>query len=151
MDYLMIWIWLGAVVLFGVVEAMTAGLVSIWFVVGALAGLAAALLDAPVAVQLVVFAVVSAIALAASRPLVRRLQAKPPEATNLDRVIGQTASVTETVDNRHSSGAVYVDGKTWTARSTDGSVIPAGTQVAVQRMEGVKLFVEPIKQTTEVM
>ena len=83
--------------------------------------------------------------------MVRRLQAKPPEATNLDRVIGQTASVTETVDNRHSSGAVYVDGKTWTARSADGSVIPAGTQVAVQRMEGVKLFVEPIKQTTEVM
>ena len=35
---LMIWIWLGAIVLFGVVEAATAGLVSIWFVAGALAG-----------------------------------------------------------------------------------------------------------------
>ena len=42
----MIWIWLGAIVLFGVVEAATAGLVSIWFVAGALAALIAVLLGA---------------------------------------------------------------------------------------------------------
>ena len=40
---MMIWIWLGAIVLFGAVEAMTAGLVSIWFVAGAAAALLAAL------------------------------------------------------------------------------------------------------------
>ena len=40
---MMIWIWLGAMVLFGVVEALTAGLVSIWFVAGAAAALLAAL------------------------------------------------------------------------------------------------------------
>lgn len=34
-----------------------------------------------------------------------------------------------------------VDGKTWTARSTDGHSIPAGTQVQIQRIEGVKLIV----------
>ena len=31
----------------------------------------------------------------------------------------------------------------WTARSADGSVIPAGTSVLVLRIEGVKLIVEP--------
>ena len=30
------------------------------------------------------------------------------------------------LDNENSTGAVYVDGKTWTARSADGGVIPAG-------------------------
>ena len=40
MDY-MIWVWLGAAVVFGIVEALTAGLVSIWFVAGSAAGLVA--------------------------------------------------------------------------------------------------------------
>ena len=35
----MSWLWLGAAVLFGIVEALTAGLVSIWFVAGAGAAL----------------------------------------------------------------------------------------------------------------
>lgn len=34
MEY-MIWIWLGAAVVFGILEAMTAGLISVWFVAGA--------------------------------------------------------------------------------------------------------------------
>ena len=51
--------------------------------------------------------------------------------------------MTEDIDNEAGTGAVYVDGKTWTARSSDGSVIPIGTKVTVERMEGVKLFVTP--------
>ena len=43
MNY-MVWLWLGAIVLFGVVEALTAGLVSIWFVAGSSAALIGALL-----------------------------------------------------------------------------------------------------------
>ena len=48
----------------------------------------------------------------------------------------------QTVDIDFVSGAVYVDGKTWTARSTDGEVIPVGEQVRIAGMEGVKLLVE---------
>ena len=66
-----------------------------------------------------------------------------------DRVLGQMAKVTETVDNDNSMGAVYVDGKTWSARSSDGSVIPAGTRVQVERMEGVKLFVSTCEKKEE--
>ncbi len=40
------------------------------------------------------------------------------------------------------TGAVYVDGKTWTARSAGEETIPRGALVRVERMEGVKLFVE---------
>lgn len=137
-----VWLWLIALVLFAVVEAATAGLVCIWFAVGALAALLAALLGAGLAVQAVVFAVVSAAALALTRPLVRRMTAGRAVATNADRVLGAAAKVTETIDNENSAGAVYVDGKTWTARSADGSVIPAGEQVEVASMEGVKLYVK---------
>lgn len=148
---LSIWIWLGATVFFGAVEAATAGLVSIWFVVGSVAALIAAALDGSVWLQIVVFAVVSAAALAVTRPLVRRFtKSDPMTPTNADRVLGQTAKVSEAVDNENARGAVYVDGKTWSARSASGAVIPAGTQVRVERMEGVKLYVEPIKETEEI-
>ncbi len=142
---MMIWIWLGAIVLFGVAEAATAGLVSIWFVAGALVALIAAILSASVPVQFALFFIISAAALAVTRPLVRKLRASKAVPTNLDRVIGQTGKVTEAVDNENASGAVYVDGKTWTARSTDGTVFPVGCLVTVSKMEGVKLFVEKNK------
>lgn len=142
-----VWLWLIALVIFGVVEAATAGLVCIWFAMGAMAALLAALLGTGVVEQVVVFAVVSAVALAATRPLVRRMTAGKAVATNADRVLGAAAKVTETIDNENSAGAVYVDGKTWTARSADGSVIPAGEQVEVISMEGVKLFVKLCEKT----
>ena len=142
-------IWVAAIVVFGIVEAATAGLVSIWFVAGAAAALIAALLGLSIVVQLVVFVVVSAAALAATRPLVRKLTAQKAVPTNADRVLGQEAKVTETIDNEAPGGAVYADGKTWTARSADGSIIPEGEQVRITKMEGVKLFVEKIKVLEE--
>ena len=150
MDY-MIWVWLGAAVVFGIVEALTAGLVSIWFVAGSAAALIGAFLGAGLGVQVALFVAVSAAALAVTRPLVRRYTAGKAVPTNLDRVLGDSGKVTETIDNENSTGAVYVDGKTWTARSADGSVIPAGAVVEILRMEGVKLFVKKIEEKVEVV
>ena len=64
MDNVMTLVWTGAVILFGIAEGLTAGLVSIWFVFGALAALAAAFLNAGVGVQIAVFVIVSAVTLA---------------------------------------------------------------------------------------
>ena len=143
---MMIWAWLGAIVLFGIIEAVTAGLVSIWFVMGAAAALLAAILGIGTTVQILLFIAVSAAALVMTRPLVRRYTQGQSVPTNADRVLGQKAKVTETIDNENSTGAVYVDGKTWSARSVDGSVIPVGTQVRIENMEGVKLFVTSLKK-----
>ena len=131
----MIVIWIAAIVVFGIVEAVTVGLVSIWFVLGAVAGLLAAVLGAALWVQIVLFFVVSIAAL-------QKMLHRDETPTNADRVLGQTARVTETIDNTVPTGAVYADGKTWTARSASGRVIPKDTLVKVQRMEGVRLFVE---------
>ena len=144
-DNVLTMIWVGAIIVFGIVEAVTAGLVSIWFVIGAVAAMLVSVGGFGIWVQMGAFIAVSAAALALTRPLVRKLTADRTVPTNADRVIGGTGKVTETIDNDDSSGAVYVDGKTWTARSADGSVIPAGEPVRIVKMEGVKLFVEKIK------
>lgn len=135
-------VWIAAIVIFGVVEGLTAGLTSIWFVLGGVAGLIADVCGAQIWLQVVLFFVVSIVALVATRPLVAKYAARNTIATNADRVLGATARVTETIDNTVPTGAVYVDGKTWSARSESGALIPADALVRVTRMEGVRLFVE---------
>lgn len=138
-----LYIWIGLIVVFGGAEAATAGLVSIWFVLGSVAGLVVAVCGGNIWVQVAAFFVVSIAALIATRPLVKRWSQRTVRPTNLDQVIGQTARVTEAIDNTVPRGAVYVQGKTWTARSESGDPIPADTLVTVARMEGVRLFVRP--------
>ena len=135
-------IWIGAVILFGIVEAATAGLTSIWFVLGSVAGLIADVCGAQIWLQVSLFFAVSIASLVFTRPLVARFTAKDAPPTNADRVLGGTARVTEIIDNTVGTGAVYIDGKTWTARSETGDILPVGTLIRVIRMEGVKLFVE---------
>ena len=102
------------------------------------------MLGGPFWLQLIVFAAVSALALALLRPAASRRIKIRRSPTNADRVVDQTALVTETVDNGSGTGQVSVLGQTWTARSELGVVIPAGTQVKVRRIEGVKVFVEAV-------
>ena len=145
---MMNWMWLGAVVAFGVLEAATAALVSIWFVGGAAVALLASCLGAALWLQIALFLAASVGILAAVRPLMMLANAKTGP-TNLDRVIVCTSRVTEEIDNEAGTGAVYVEGKTWTARSADGSVLPAGSRVEIRRMEGVKLIVEAVQKAPD--
>ena len=136
-----IYFWLAAFVVFGVVEAATVNLVSIWFAVGALVSLIAAALGAQLWLQVTLFILATAVSLALTRPLARKLLGKRRVATTVDRILGKTCQVTEDISNTAGTGAVYVDGKTWTARSRSGAPIPAGTLVRAQAVEGVKLIV----------
>ena len=137
-------VWLVLLLLFMGAEAASVGLTSIWFAAGALCALIAALLGAPLWIQIDLFLAVSALCMLAVRPLARRHLNSKVEATNADRVIGEQAQVTEDIDNIHGKGAVVIRGVAWTARSEDGSPVPAGSLVRVLRIEGVKVFVERV-------
>ena len=139
--------WLIAMVLFGVLEAVTVGLTSIWFALGALGALVAAAASAPVIVQIVVFLGVSFLTLLLVRPLAQRFVNDRKVATNADQAVGAEGLVTQTIDNLNASGQVSVKGAVWTARPEDESVIPAGATVKVLRIEGVKLIVTRAEQS----
>lgn len=139
-------VWIAMIIAFGVAEAVTAGLVSIWFVAGGVAALVSAELGAALWLQVVVFLAVSIAALIATRPLAKKMLDKTVVPTNADRVLRAKGRVVEEIRNENALGAVYVDGKTWSARSEDGSVIAKDTMVTVVRMEGVKLFVKVEKE-----
>lgn len=139
-------IWFVLLILFGVIEAVTVGLVSIWFALGALGALIAKVLGAGVVVQITVFIVVSIICIIATRPLVKKLHSKNIQSTNADRCIGQNAVVIEEIDNMNAKGQVKVNGNVWTARSESNEVIPVDTVVKTVRIDGVKMIVKYEKE-----
>jgi membrane protein implicated in regulation of membrane protease activity len=121
---------------------MTAQLVSIWFVFGSITGLIAAICGAPIILQVIIFVLVTIITLIATRPIVKKKLNTKVQPTNADRCIGQDGVVIEEINNLAPSGQVKADGKIWTARSFDQSVIPNGTVVTVEKIDGVKLIVK---------
>ncbi len=139
------WIlWLIAVAIFCAVEAATVGIVSLWFAGGALAAMAAALFGGALWLQLTVFLVVSAALLLAFRPFVRKVIAPGITQTNANAMMGREALLTEDVDNLKETGSLRLDGKEWSVRSETGDILLKGTRVAVVRLEGVRLYVEPV-------
>ncbi len=142
MTYIIVWVVLLAAFL--IVEGVTAQLVTIWFAAGALVSLILAVLKLPLWVQITAFVAVSAVTLAATRPLVKKMTKTKIQHTNSDRIIGDTAIVTETIDNVEATGAVKVGGIVWTARSDDGSVIEEGKRVIIEKIDGVKAIVKEV-------
>lgn len=143
-------LWLGAFVVFLAIEAGTLGLVSIWFAAGSLGALVLAWLDCEFWIQVVVFLVLSCAALACLRPLVKKYIVPKIVATNADSLIGVETLITGDVDNIQAKGELLLGGVPWSARSTSGEPIPAGTLVRVDRIEGVRLYVSPVEVKAEV-
>lgn len=141
MDNMMPIVWLAAFVLFGILEAATVNLVSIWFLGGSLAAFVTALFHGPVWLQTALFFVVSTALLASLRPLVKKHLNPRLVRTNADSALGKAGVVMQTIDNLNAQGQVKVGGMYWTARSESGAVIPEGSTVTVQRIEGVKVIV----------
>lgn len=135
--------WLVLTVLFLLAEAVTVTVISLWFAAGALAAMAMALVGGGIWLQVLTFLVVSAVALTALRPLTRKYLTPKLTATNIDSVIGAVGIVTAEIDNIAAAGQVKLNGMEWSARSTSGDIIPAGTKIRVDKIEGVKVFVTP--------
>ena len=142
--------WLVAMVVFLMAEASTVTLISLWFAAGSLAALLVSLLHGPVWLQISLGVIVSAVCLTALRPLVRRHITPKLTKTNVDAVIGSTGLVTVAIDNVSAVGQVKLGAMHWSARSVSGEPIAEGTLVKVERIEGVKAFVSPVKETVNV-
>ena len=134
--------WVVAVILFALVEAATANLVTIWFAAGALVAAVVAACGANVLWQFVTFLLVSGIVLAATRPLVRNFRSKEDAPTNANRIVGKEAQVIEDLDAISGTGQVKVLGQIWSAKAEDERRIQKGAKVVVCRIEGVKAVVK---------
>ena len=142
--------WLIAMIIFVVAESMTVTLVSIWFAVGALGAILVALLGGGLMLQVTVFLALAIVLLLCLRSLARSHLAPRVTKTNVDAVVGATGIVTTPVNNIAALGQVQINGIEWSARSSNNSHISAGTLVKVDRIEGVKVFVSPVRESVSV-
>ena len=144
-------IWLVIMTVFLIVEAACPfHLVSIWFAVGALVSMIISMLGGELWLQIIAFCIVSGALLAGLWPFIRKFLNPHITATNVDSVIGTEGVVTADIDNLNAVGQVKLGGMEWTARSTSGEKITAGTRIRVDRIEGVKAFVSPAEVTETV-
>lgn len=139
-------LWIAIAVIAAILEGCTVQLVSIWFAVGAVASAITAAFTDNLIIQLIVFIVVSAICVAVTRPLAKRFKERNGDvATNCDRYIGKVAEVIVDVNNLEGVGQVKVEGSVWSAKSTADDILPVGTKVKVDDIQGVKMLVTPVK------
>ena len=136
--------WLGLAIVLSVIEAVTAGLVTIWLVLGALAAWVCAILGLSLGFQLAVFLIVSYVLLVITRPMVKKWLSHKKVKTNADRLIDQIGLVIERIDVLEGTGQVKVGGQIWSAIPTEGSGIALGAKVRITAITGVKLVVSQI-------
>ena len=145
----MVAVWSVLTLVLLVVEFATYGLTSIWFAIGSLCALVTALLGAPLWLQILWFILISILTLALTRPLVKKYINGRALPTNADRVIGMLVPVREAIDNLNGTGAVFADGKLWTARSAGGETLRAGEIVRVREIRGVTLIVSAAERSPD--
>jgi membrane protein implicated in regulation of membrane protease activity len=142
------WVILGLVLI--VAEIFTSGFVLLWFGIGALA---AALLGIvgidSLALQFLVFAIVSSALTAASRTIFvnyfSREKSGKALKSGVDSLPGKIGTVVSSSRGALQEGAVKVFGSTWTAYPAPGEPpLEAGERVCVESIEGASIYVKRV-------
>jgi len=138
----MLWLWLGIFVVALMVEFATADMVSVWFALAAIPSFILALLNVNIVIQVVLFAIVTILLLALTRPLAMKYFKTNEIKTNVDLYIGASGVCIQLIEI-DSIGRVKVRNQDWSAISNE--VIQVGENVRVLDVEGAKLIVEKIQ------
>jgi membrane protein implicated in regulation of membrane protease activity len=137
-------LWIVLAIALAIGEAFTATFLIIMFAGGAVAAAGAAALGASLLLQVIVFAIVSGLSLAAVRPIIVRHARSALESGDtpigIEAMEGSHGTVLEEVDA--DRGMIKVDGELWQARSFDGNekYLP-GERVRVLRVKGATAIV----------
>lgn len=137
----MLIVWLIAICIFAVLEAVTYQLVCVWFAIGAVAGFLTAYTGMGFNAQITMFFIVSIIALICLRPVSIKWMRKNKAKTNINAFIGKEIYVTKDIGIADNYGEGKLNGIVWSLKSENGETIRKGEKVTITGIEGVKLIV----------
>ncbi len=134
-------IWLIAGLLLVAAEVLLGDLTLVLLGAAALAASGTAAFDAPVPVQVAVFAAVSIGLVTVARPMLRKkIHGGHQLKTNAEALVGNKAVVVSTVDAQ--GGQVKLSGEIWSARAYDETqVLQPGRSVTVMEISGATAVV----------
>ena len=137
------WVWIIATAVFAVGEMATPGSFFLApFAIGAFVAAILAFADVNVTIEWTAFLIVSIAALAALRPVARRLDlAGVDHGVGSRRLVGTQATVLKAIPGDAELGLVRLDREVWRAQSTDGTPIPVGATVRVADVQGTRVLV----------
>ncbi|GAA2956696.1 NfeD family protein [Glutamicibacter bergerei] len=141
-------IWLALFLLLAIIEMISLDLYFIMLGVGSLGGVAVALLDGPVWLQVVIFCLLSLLMIFLVRPIAIKHLKKSPEGfrTNIERLIGQDALILEPTSRL--SGSAKIAGEIWTARAeANAATMLPGSYAVVSRIQGATAYLNPAPPT----
>lgn len=129
-----------------IIEIITTGFLVFWFMIGALIAMVFSFFVDSVVIQTAIFLICSIILLFATKPFVEKFQKKNPTyKTNSSSIEGSVGKVVAEINSIEGKGQIKVNGEVWSAKSSNGLSIPVGTDITVEKIEGVKAIVTPIK------
>jgi len=137
-------LWLGLAILLGVLELFSLSLILLMLAAGAVVGMALALVNLPVGVQVVGAVITSVGMLALVRPnMISRLHSGPELRLGHQALVGRQALVVSEVSSQ--GGQVRINGELWTARPYDETeVIEPGATVDVFEIRGATALVHKV-------
>jgi len=142
-------IWLIAAGVFLVLEIFTLGFLVFWLSIGCLLAMLVSFVTDSIIVQTTVFVLSSGLLIFATKPLVKKFTEKDTAKTNVYSLSGKKAIVIEDIDWTTGSGQIKFEGQVWSAKTSEQVTITKGTEVEIEKIEGVKAFVKPIKETIQ--
>ena len=138
--------WLLLAGFFLIIEIINTGFLMFWFSLGSLIAMLSSLFIPSQVIQTIIFLASSVILLFATRPFVRKIMSKQENIkTNVYSVEGKIGKVVENIDTTEATGQVKVSGELWSAKSYNDLPITKDTEVIVEKIDGVKLIVKPLK------
>lgn len=137
------WIWISLAALLLIAEIFTVGFFMLPFGIGAAASAVLAFFEVELVWQWVAFVGVSAICFVALRQFADRITQEQPVKTGVDRLVGKSGSVIEELTPDSPVGQVRIEREIWRADAPDSGIVPVGTRVVVDRVEGTHLIVHP--------
>ena len=142
-------IWLIAAGVFLILEIFTMGFLVFWLSIGCLLAMLVSFVTDSLIIQTTVFVLSSGLLIFATKPLVKKFAEKDNKKTNVYSLVGRKAIVTEDIDWASGNGQIKFDGQVWSARTTEQVNIAKGTEDKNEKIEGVKAFVKPLKETVQ--
>lgn len=143
--------WLIAAGIFFIIEIFTTGFLIFWLGLASIIAMIVSFFTANIYIQTIVFVVFSTIFMVFTRPILNKffkIKDEKSTPTNVYGIIGKKGIVMQDINNIDYTGTVKVSGELWSAiSSTD---LPKGTHIKVTEIDGVKVKVEPINETSTI-
>jgi len=135
-----IWFWMAIILI--IIEMETFGLISVWFVFGAIVAGIASIFISSVIIQAIIFIAVSIVLMIMLRSYaVNNFRNKTVKKNNIDELADLPNELLTDVSG-NSYGEIKLQGKIWRCLSETNSTYEAGTSVTVLRVDGNTIIIK---------